>query len=125
MSKAFFVPEKFKFLSWNFGYVETPLHKKAITSQTGQQIIPIHILSNVSRSKRNQTREHKVRNKFFEKLYSKCKEETSLRPSPKNQNCEHISGSTVWIITKFVLIVYASLGLPKYIQTKMLSFDVI
>ena len=61
MSKALFVLEIFTFLCWLFSYVEKRFDKKVglipkfITSQTGQQIITIHILPNISRSKGNQT----------------------------------------------------------------------
>ena len=51
MLKAFFVFEIFIFLSWLFGYVEKQLDKKAKFSQTGQQIIAIHILANISQVK--------------------------------------------------------------------------
>ena len=51
MLKALFVLEVIKFLSWLFGYVEKWLDNKTnkliskfITTQTGQQIIKIHIL---------------------------------------------------------------------------------
>ena len=49
-----------------------------MTSQTGQQIITIHILSNISRGKCNQSAkfgqliEYKMRNNFLEKSYIKC-----------------------------------------------------
>ena len=49
-----------------------------MTSQPGYYTIVIHILSNISRSKDNQTMkfgqliEYKVRNIFVEKLYTKC-----------------------------------------------------
>ena len=57
-----------------------------MTSQTGQQIITIHILPNISRSKGNQTTrfgqliEYKVRNIFLEKSYIKRGGEASSRP---------------------------------------------
>ena len=57
-----------------------------MTSQPGQQIITIHILSNISRSKDNQTMkfgkliEYNMRNIFLEKSYTKCGEGTSSRP---------------------------------------------
>ena len=50
---------------------------------TGQQIITIHILSNISNSKGNQTMkfdqliEYNMGNKFLEKSYTKCGEEAS------------------------------------------------
>ena len=57
-----------------------------MTSQPGQQIIVIHILSNISRSKSNQIMklgqliECNVRNIFLEKSYPKRGVETSLKP---------------------------------------------
>ena len=57
-----------------------------MTSQTGQQIIVIHILSNISRSKGNQKMqfgqliEYDMRNIFLEKLNTKCRGKASLRP---------------------------------------------
>ena len=57
-----------------------------MTSQTGQQIITIHILSNILRRKGNQTMkigqsiEYNMINNFFEKLYAQCGGETSPIP---------------------------------------------
>ena len=60
MLKALFVLEIFTFLSLLFGYVEKRLDKKTmvkfIESQTGQQIITIHVLPNILRSKDNQNK---------------------------------------------------------------------
>ena len=55
--KALFVLKIFKFLSWVFRYVEKTawLVSKFMTSQPGWQTIAIHILTNISRSKRDQT----------------------------------------------------------------------
>ena len=56
-----------------------------MTSQTGKQTIVIHILSNISRRKGNQTMnfgqliEPKVWNNFLENSYTKCGTETSPR----------------------------------------------
>ena len=53
------------------------LISKFMTSKTGQQIISIHILPNISRSKGNQTKkfgrliERKVRNIFLQKSLAK------------------------------------------------------
>ena len=63
-------------------------------SQTGQQIIKIHIFPNISRSKGNQAMkfgqliEDKMSNDFFEKPYTKCGGEAKLIPYPfiKNQH---------------------------------------
>ena len=55
-------------------------------SQTGQQIVPIHILPNISRSEGNKTLkygqliEYNMRNIFIGKSYTKWGEEASLRP---------------------------------------------
>ena len=60
-----------------------------MTSQTGQQIITIHILPSISRSKGNQTIkfdqliEYNMRNIFLEKSYTKCGGEGSSRPFHK------------------------------------------
>ena len=57
-----------------------------MTSQPGQQTIVIHILSNVSRNKGNQTMkfgqlmEYNMRNIILEKSNKKCGGETSPRP---------------------------------------------
>ena len=55
-----------------------------MTSQTGQQIIAIHILSNISKSKGNQTVNDgqliEMRNIFLEKSYAKCGGEANLMP---------------------------------------------
>ena len=85
MLKVLFVLKTFSFLSLLFGYVEKRI-KKAIrklslgsefmTSQTGQQIIRIHILPNIWRIKSNQIMKlgqliaYNMRNIFLEKLYS-------------------------------------------------------
>ena len=63
-----------------------------MTSQAGQQIVMINILSNNSRSKFNQTMklfqliEYKMRNIFLEKSYTECSGEASPRPFYKNLN---------------------------------------
>ena len=60
-----------------------------MTSQPGQEAIAIHILSNIWRSKDNQTMkfgrliEYKMRNIFVEKSYTKCGGETIPRPFSK------------------------------------------
>ena len=60
-----------------------------MTSQTGSQIIAIHILPNISRSKGNQMMkfgqliEYNMRNISVEKSYIKCAGETIPRPLSK------------------------------------------
>ena len=66
-----------------------------MTLQTGQQIITIHILPNISRYKGNQTMtfDHLIEyNMRLEKSYTKCDEEASPRSFNK---IEHISGSAL------------------------------
>ena len=56
-----------------------------MTSQSGKQIITIHILPNISRNKGNQTTkfgqliEHNLRNIFLRKLCRKCGRKTNSR----------------------------------------------
>ena len=58
-----------------------------MTPQPGQQIITIHTLSNISRSKDKQTMkfgqliEYNIKNNFLEKSYTKCGGETSPQTS--------------------------------------------
>ena len=65
------------------------LISKFMTSQSGQQTIVIHILSNIQRSEGTQTIkfgqviECNIRNIFLEKSYTKCGGETSPRPLPE------------------------------------------
>ena len=60
-----------------------------MTSEAGQQIITIFILSYISRSKGNQTMkfgqliEYNTKDIFHEKPYTKCGEEASPRPCYK------------------------------------------
>ena len=63
-----------------------------MTSQPGYQTVTIHILSNISRNKSNQTMkfgqllEYNMRNIFLEKSYIKCVGETISRSFSKNSN---------------------------------------
>ena len=60
-----------------------------MTSQAGKQTIAIHVLTNISRSKGNQTMkfgqliEYDMRTIFLEKSFSKCGRETIPRPFSK------------------------------------------
>ena len=74
------------FLFWLSGYVDKSklwLSSKFMTSQTGQEIITIHIFPNISRSKGNKRMkfghliEYNMRNIFLEKSYTKCGGEAS------------------------------------------------
>ena len=66
------------------------LISKFMTSQTGQQIIMIHILSNISRSKGNQTMkfgkliEWNIRNIFLKRSWKIVVEKLVPDPSMKN-----------------------------------------
>ena len=57
-----------------------------MTSQPGKQILAIHVLVNISKSKRNQTMkfgeliEFNMKNIFVEKTFTKCVENTSPTP---------------------------------------------
>ena len=59
MLKALFVVQIFMFLPWHFYYREKHLAKKVkvnqklLTSETGQQIIAVHILPKISIRKEN------------------------------------------------------------------------
>ena len=72
--KALVVHKIFRCLSWIYCYVETRLIKKKrlifkfVTSQPGKQAIAIHILSNTSSSKGNQTQSNST-NSVIEKLF--------------------------------------------------------
>ena len=60
-----------------------------MTSQPGQQINVIHILTNISRIKSNQTMkfgqsiDYNMRTIFLQQSYAKCGVETSPRPFSK------------------------------------------
>ena len=73
-----------------------------MTSRSGQQIIAIHKLPNISRSKGNQTMKigqsikYNMNNIILEKLYTKCGEEISPRTFYKKLKLSiSQSGSTV------------------------------
>ena len=67
-----------------------------MTLKSGQQIITIHILFNISSSQCNQAMkigqliEYNTRNIFIEKLYTKYGGEASPRPFHKNQNWTYL-----------------------------------
>ena len=97
MLKALFVLEIFTFFVLTFlqknGLVRNlQSFSKFMTSQSGQQITTIHILSNISRSNGKQIMifgqimVYNMKNVFLGKLYTKCGREASRRPFYKNQN---------------------------------------
>ena len=85
-SKALCVLKIFKLLSWLFGHVARRLDKKDKVDLKFYDVIVIHILSNIMRSKGNQTMklgqltDCNTRNNFLEKSYTKYSGETSPRP---------------------------------------------
>ena len=103
MLKALFILEIFAFLPRLFGYVKK-LDQKA---KVNFKIYAIHILSNMSRSKVNQTIKfgqlikYKIIYIFLGKSYTKCGREASLRLFHKKSyktlsyKLEHISRSKV------------------------------
>ena len=89
MKNVFLFHVKSSFRSWDI-YIFVLIRKlwlifKSMMSQTGQQIITMHILPNISISKGNQSIkfgqliEYNMRNIFLEKWYTKCSREASLR----------------------------------------------
>ena len=72
-----------------------------MTLQPGKQTITIHILSNLSRSKSNQTMkfgqllENNMKNIFLEKLYKNVVEKLLPSPFLKKNEIKLISGSTI------------------------------
>ena len=114
--KAFFLLSIFKFLSWLCGCVE---------KRPGQQIITTHILPNISRAKvirqwnLIKSIEYKMKSIFLEKSCTKCGGKTIFHTFLLKIIIEHIWGSTIWNVIRFVFIVCR--GLPKYIKIKVLT----
>ena len=86
---------RYFFLTLKNGLIRKPtLISKFMTSQAGQQIITIHILSNILTSKGNQTMafgqliEYNTINIFLEKSYRKCGGEVSPRPFYKKSKLD-------------------------------------
>ena len=96
------------------------LISKFMASQPEKQIIPMHILINISRSKSNkiikfgQLREWNMRNIFLQKPFVKRGGETIPRLFSKNSKLSFSINSL-----KFVFIVCQVDGLSKYIETKL------
>ena len=118
MLKAFFILDIFTFLSWLFSYVEKRPDKKSMVNfktydvtEYRQQIVRMHILSNISRSNGNQIKkfgqliECNIRNIFLKISY-----------------IEHISESTVWRnVIKFAFIVCPNIQVKVYLNILKLS----
>ena len=70
---------------WLLLFVGLRLISKFMTPQTGKQIITIHILPNISKSKGKQTMkfgqsiEYNIKNIFLEKSFTKCGREARYR----------------------------------------------
>ena len=101
----------FIFLCWLFGHIKKrdKDNLKVYDVTTWKTNNCNNILSNISRSKVNQTVkfgkliEYNMRNNFLEKSYTKFVGETI--PRPLKIKMEHISGSIIWSFKQFVYIV--------------------
>ena len=95
-----------------------------MASQPGKHTIAMHVLTNISRSKYDQTMkfvhliDYNMRNIFLEKSYTKCGRESSPRPFSKNQSWAYhwINSLKVYKICTYCI---PSWGLLKYIKTKL------
>ena len=135
MLKVLFTLEILTFLSWFLFMKENCLIRKLslismfMTFMTGQQVITIHMLSKITKSKDNQAMKfgQLIKGKmiyiyiYILKTHTKNVVEKLVTDSFINiQNWEHL-----WISClkyyKFFFIVCPSFGLPKYIKTKMLT----
>ena len=97
---------------------------KIITSWTGnEKIIPKPFLSNISRSKDNQTIkfgqliEYNRRNFFLKKNMQKIWGRNYSHTLFSKIKFEHTWGSTVWNFVQFVVNAFPSQRLPKHIET--------
>ena len=122
ISKVSFVVKIFDFFVLTFLFMQgnhlirkLMLIQKYMTSQTGKQIITIHILPNISRNKIYQTMkvghliEYNIRNIFLEKSNIKCDGETSARPFSKkskfskalDQQCSNFYAVCFYCVSRF------------------------
>ena len=99
---------------------------KFMTSQTGKQIVTIHILR-ISQEVKiikqwNFFGLKNIRRKIFFLKNNAQNVVGKLLPDPflKNKSWANL-WSTVWIFIQFVFIVWQSWGIPKYIETKVLT----
>ena len=75
-----------------------------MTLSTGKQIITIHILPNISRSKGKHTMkfsqliEYNMRNNYLDKSYKECGEKTSSRPFSTKSNSSINPEQSVFIV---------------------------
>ena len=96
------------------------------TSQNEKQILKIHILPNILRSKENLTMKfgqliEYVMNIFLETSYTKCGGEGKSQANLCKIKIELISGSIIWNIIQFIFIGCSGRGLPNFNKTKMLN----
>ena len=96
------------------------------TSQSEKQILKIHILPNILRSKENLTMKfgqliEYVMNIFLETSYTKCGGEGKSQANLCKIKIELISGSIIWNIIQFIFIGCSGRGLPNFNKTKMLN----
>ena len=83
-----------------------------MTSQPGKQIIAIHILSNISRNKGNQTMilgqsiEYNMRNIFLKKSFTKCRGETIARSFSKTSKLSISLDRSSKVVWSLCFIVY-------------------
>ena len=93
-----------------------------ITSPPGYQTIVIHILTNISRSKGNQTNklgqliEYNMRNIFLEKSFAKCDGETIPRSFAKKSKLNIPLDQQFYIVCFYFM---PNLGLSEYIESKL------
>ena len=95
--------------------------------QTGPQIIAIHTLPNILRSKSTQAMKfgqllkYNMKNIFLEKLYPKCVEEVSLRFFHKKSKLTISLDQQSENVINFILVECPIWVLPKYITSKVLT----
>ena len=125
--KALFILKIFKLLSWLYGQVDkwldwkVRLISKFMTSQSGKQIIVVHILPNTSRRKCNQKIKfgqliwYKIRKILLQKSFTKYGGETIPRSFSKK------SKLSICLEKFYIACFYCmpSWGLPQYIDTKL------
>ena len=129
--KALIVLKIFKYLFWFFGHVGKRLDKNAEASfkiygvRNWEQIITIHILPNMSRSKGNQAIifggliEYKITNIFLQNSYTKYGRKTSLRPFSRKSKLIRSLDQQSKVFTSKSKVSCPSRGLLKNIDAKV------
>ena len=96
-----------------------------MASSTGKQMIAIHILPNISRSKCNQKMklgqliEHNMRSIFLEKSYTKFDGETSPRPFSKKSKLSISLDQLLEIL--YILFIYSFYLCPNWGHKSILN----